>query len=65
MQGMVTIKKTSLGANWLKAAEAHPVFCSMKRLRVFPPPPGLDARPSQATTLKFVRFPQQIAVTHL
>ena len=39
----------------------------MKRLEVFlpPPPPGRDASPSQVTPQQIVRFPQQIAGTHL
>ena len=37
----------------------------MKQLGVFLLPPGWDANPSQVTSPQFVRFPQEIASTHL
>ena len=50
---------------WLIAAGAYPGFCSMKWLEVFLPP--LDAVLVHRRSLprNFVRFPQQIAGTHL
>ena len=50
---------------WLIAAGAYPGFCSMKRLEVFLLP--LDGMLVHRRSLprKFVRFPQQIAGTHL
>ena len=50
---------------WLIAAGAYPGFCSMKRLEVFLLP--LDGMLVHRRSLprNFVRFPQQIAGTHL
>ena len=50
---------------WLIAAEAYPGFCSIKRLEVFLLP--LDGMLVHRRSLprNFVRFPQQIAGTHL
>ena len=50
---------------WLIAAGAYPGFCSMKRLEVFLLP--LDGMLAHRRSLprNFVRFPQQIAGTHL
>ena len=50
---------------WLIGAGAYPGFCSMKRLEVFLLP--LDGMLVHRRSLprNFVRFPQQIAGTHL
>ena len=50
---------------WLIAAGAYPGFCSIKRLEVFLLP--LDGMLVHHRSLprNFVRFPQQIAGTHL
>ena len=50
---------------WLIAAGAYPGFCSIKRLEVFLLP--LDGMLVHCRSLprNFVRFPQQIAGTHL
>ena len=58
-----SVKPWSQG--WLIAAGAHPGFCSMKRLGVFLLP--LDGMLVHRRSLprNFVRFPQQIAGTHL
>ena len=50
---------------WVIAAGAYPGFCSMKRLEVFLLP--LDGMLVHRRSLphNFVRFPQQIAGTHL
>ena len=57
------VKPSSQG--WLIAAGAYPGFCSMKRLEVFLLP--LDGMLVHRRSLpcNFVRFPQQIAGTHL
>ena len=57
------VKPSSQG--WLIAAGAFPGFCSMKRLEVFLLP--LDGMLVHRRSLprNFVRFPQQIAGTHL
>ena len=54
-----------LEPSWLIAAGAYPGFCSMKRLEVFLLP--LDGMLVHHRSLprNFVRFPQQIAGTHL
>ena len=59
----VCVKPWSQG--WLIAAGAYPGFCSMKRLEVFLLP--LDGMLVHRRSLprNFVRFPQQIAGTHL
>ena len=51
--------------SWLIAAGAYPGFCNMKRLEVFLLP--LDGMLVHRRSLprNFVRFPQQIAGTHL
>ena len=58
-----SVKPWSQG--WLIAAGAYPSFCSMKRLEVFLLP--LDGMLVHRSSLprNFVRFPQQIAGTHL
>ena len=52
---------------WLIAAGAYPGFCSMKRLEVFLEVLPLDGMLVHRRSLprNFVRFPQQIAGTHL
>ena len=57
------VKPSSQG--WLIAAGAYPGFCSMKRLEVFLLP--LDGMIVHRRSLpcNFVRFPQQIAGTHI
>ena len=59
----ISVKPSSQG--WLIAARAYPGFCSMKRLEVFLLP--LDGMLVHRRSLprNFVRFPQQIAGTHL
>ena len=59
----VCVKPWSQG--WLIAAGAYPGFCSMKRLEVFLLP--LDGMLVHRRSLpcNFVKFPQQIAGTHL
>ena len=59
----IKVKPSSQG--WLIAAGAYPGFCSMKRLEVFLLP--LDGMLVHRRLLpgNFVRFPQQIAGTHL
>ena len=60
---IIEVKPWSQG--WLIAAGAYPSFCSMKRLEVFLLP--LDGMLVHRRSLprNFVRFPQQIAGTHL
>ena len=60
---MEKVKPWSQG--WLIAAGAYPGFCSIKRLEVFLLP--LDGMLVHRRSLprNFVRFPQQIAGTHL
>ena len=60
---ILCVKPWSQG--WLIAAGAYPGFCSMKRLEVFLLP--LDGMLVHRRSLprNFVRFPQQIAGTHL
>ena len=50
---------------WLIAAGAYPGFCSMKRLEVFLLPLDRMLVHRRSLPRNFVRFPQQIAGTHL
>ena len=50
---------------WLIAAGAYPGFCSIKRLEVFLLPLDRMLVHSRSLPRNFVRFPQQIAGTHL
>ena len=50
---------------WLIAAGAYPSFCSMKRLEVFLLPLNGMLVHRRSLPRNFVRFPQQIAGTHL
>ena len=61
----VNTKVKPWSQGWLIAAGAYPGFCSMKRLKVFLLP--LDGMLVHRRSLprNFVRFPQQIAGTHL
>ena len=63
ISSVVIVKPWSQG--WLIAAGAYPGFCSIKRLEVFLLP--LDGMLVHHRSLprNFVRFPQQIAGTHL
>ena len=61
----VCVRVKPWSQDWLIAAGAYPSFCSMKRLEVFLLP--LDGMLVHRRSLprNFVRFPQQIAGTHL
>ena len=50
---------------WLIAAGAYPGFCSIKRLEVFLLPLDWMLVHRRSLPRNFVRFPQQIAGTHL
>ena len=50
---------------WLVAAGAYPGFCSIKRLEVFLLPLDRMLVHRRSLPRNFVRFPQQIAGTHL
>ena len=50
---------------WLIAAGAYPGFCSIKRLEVFLLPLDRMLVHRRSLPRNFVRFPQQIAGTHL
>ena len=50
---------------WLIAAGAYPGFCSIKRLEVFPLLLDRMLVHRRSLPRNFVRFPQQIAGTHL
>ena len=59
----IYVKPWSQG--WLIAAGAYPGFCSMKRLEVFLLPLDRMLVHRRSLPRNFVRFPQQIAGTHL
>ena len=63
LHNKIIVKPSSQG--WLITAGAYPGFCSIKRLEVFLLP--LDGMLVHRRSLprNFVRFPQQIAGTHL
>ena len=60
---LIKVKPWSQG--WLIAAGAYPGFCSIKRLEVFLLPLDRMLVHRRSLPRNFVRFPQQIAGTHL
>ena len=55
----------ALEPGWLIAAGAYPGFCSMKQLEVFLLPLDRMLVHRRSLPSNFVRFPQQMAGTHL